>query len=125
MQNGRQIGQQARFGVDTELVAQLLCTRQRPVGNRHQPGTFGGKISGNQLNHFACADKQDIQIADVGKNLFRQFDGSGSHGNRVFADGSIGTDLFSNRKGFLEQGIEFLTHTFLLLSNPDRILNLS
>ena len=52
-----QLCQQARLGIQSEFVAQLLGARQGTVGNGNEFGTFGGEIGGDQFNHFARADK--------------------------------------------------------------------
>ena len=105
VQNIGQFIQQTGFGVDTEFVAQFLRALVCTVGNGNELGIFGGKISGHQLNHFACTDKEDIQIGNGRENLLYHFDRCRSHGYRVFADGSVGTHFFGNGKGFLKQGV--------------------
>ena len=65
----RVIRQQTGFGVDTEFVAQFLRALVCTVGNGNELGIFGGKISGHQLNHFACTDKEDVQIGNGREDL--------------------------------------------------------
>ena len=57
VQDGGQFAQQARFGVEAELVAQFLRTRQGAVGDGNQFGVFGGEVGGDQLDHFAGTDE--------------------------------------------------------------------
>ena len=105
VKNIGQFIQQAGFGVDAEFVAQFLRALVCTVGNGNELGIFGGKISGHQFNHFACANKENVQIGNGREDLLCHFDRCRSHGDGVFADSSVSTHFFGNGKGFLKQGV--------------------
>jgi glutamyl-tRNA reductase len=69
---------------DPKFVAQFLRALVCTVGNGNELGIFGGKISGHQLNHFACTDKEDVQIGNGREDLLCHFDRCRSHGDGVF-----------------------------------------
>ncbi len=84
MQAVRQVGQAHDFA--TETGCQFFAALQRAVGNGQALGRLGGKVRGAQLDHFAGANKQHLDLAQVFKQVARQAHGGGGHADAVGAD---------------------------------------
>ena len=85
-----------------KAAGQLFPALQGAVGNHHALGCFGCKVGGTQINHVARAHKQDIDLAQVFKQLTRQPHRRRRHADRVRADFGRAAHLLGDCKGALE-----------------------
>ncbi len=75
--------------------------------------------------HLARTDNHDRLVGQVDKDRHGQIDGDRRDGNLSRSDSRLGTDLFRDGKGALEQGGQDLVDGFLFLSECEGFVDLS
>ncbi|MCY1411063.1 hypothetical protein D9M71_264450 [compost metagenome] len=98
------VGQQ--HGVGTEFLGQQAGALQGAVGDHDALHPLLMQVAGDQGDSFTGADQQCLAAVQVGEDLPGQADSGKCHGNRVLADGGVGTHRLGGTEGGLEQATE-------------------
>ena len=108
VQAAGQVGQAHHFGA--KAAGELFAALQRAVGNRHRLGVAGSKVRGRQVNHFAGADKQNLDFAQILEQLAGQAHRRCRHADAVRANLGAGAHLLGHGKRALEQLVQRRAH---------------
>ena len=89
-----------------KLLCNFYCPLVCPIGNNHVGDPVCNEMLCCELTHLACPDNRDGFAFECVENLFGEFDGSVTDGNRTGGDCRFGSDAFANAEGFREKAIE-------------------
>ena len=91
--------------VAVELCRQFVCAFDGAIGDNQLADTVFVQVARGEFDGLAGTDQQGRRVFEPAEDLPAEAHGGKGHRDRTCTDRRVGTDLFGDREGMLEQAV--------------------